>query len=223
MNKEIVREINANVNNIGGIVVNNELNTIIKAKVNKDLLEKQDVIANRIIELGYNGMYDDLVSNPKKVVKYLKKVNLNRPFEKGFLDVLFGTSIDASCSSSTELFYYLNSMVQVIDWFNILFEKIDEIEKEFSDMINNDSFEEVTTINKTIVVSQMKGLKQIKLSLLDVYQCYRIILKNPQIKSFYLAWLRYKDGEIRRIDFIYDFKNSGPSWTDLMVSKINKL
>lgn len=60
-----------------------------------------------------------------------------------------------------------------------------------------------------------------KLSLVTLYDCYGLVLKNPQIKSYFTRWLNHKKRAMCRID--PNCKQEMTEYNESMLSKINKL
>ena len=216
MNKDIVEKIKFVDEN--KIIVNEELNKIITVKVDASLVNNQNKISDELIELGYNDVYKSLTKLLKITVRCLKMIDLNKPFKQNIISKIFEIPLDVDFFSLTTILYTkLTDMVRFINLFDELFKKINEIEKKLSDNIAENNFNNNTTFNNTLALVQIKGLKQMKLSLLNLYECYRLILKNPQIKDFYTKWLDYQD-EIRR-ELNLEISN----YKELMLSKIHEL
>ena len=221
MNREIVKEIKVNIAD-SNICTNDELNKIIVVKVDKGLFDRQNRITNELIELGYNELYVYLLSTLREAVKYIKKVDLKKPFKQNIMGRFFEIDLEMDyLSPTTWLYTRLLHMVQILPFFDALFNKINEVEKEFKDMISNNNFSNTTVFNKTSLLAQMEGLKQMKLSLITLYNCYSYVLKNPEIKEFFTKWLKHKKKSLCRIDNRYNQEMT--EYNELMISKINKL
>ena len=222
MNREMVKEIRFNIDE-NNICTNDELNKSIIVQVDKGLLGDEKKITNELIEIGYNDLYMYLLSTLKDTIKYIKKVNLDKPFKQNMMGRFWGIELDADYVSPTVWLYTcLLSMVQILPFFDALFDKINEVEKEFSCMISDSDFEGITVFNKTSLLAQMEGLKQMKLSLISLYNCYRFVLKNPQIKEFFIKWLEYKKRLLCKIDY-EKYNQEVTEYNELMISKINNL
>ena len=222
MNRGMVKEIKFNIDE-SNICTNDELNKSIIVQVDKGLLGKEKKITNELIEIGYNDLYKYLSSTLKETVKYIKKVNLNKPFKQSMSGKYYRIPLDMDfVSSTTWLYTCLLSMVQILPFFDVLFDKINAVENEFSYMISNRNFDGITAFNKTTLLAQMEGLKQMKLSLITLYNCYSFVLKNPQIKEFFIKWLEYKKELLCKINY-EKYNQEATEYNELMISKINKL
>lgn len=120
----------------------------------------------------------------------------------------FDIELDADFSSSTTWLYVLLRNMYIIDFrlFASLLEQIDNIYKEYNQMISNVSFDNLTIYNKTSLLALIEGLKYMKLSLGKLYECYKMLLLNPQVKEFYIKWLGYKQRLASEIDYKYGIK-----------------
>ena len=222
MNKKIINDINLNIDD-HRICTNYELEKKIIVKVDKGLLEKEKKITNELIEIGYSDLYMCLNSTLKTTVKYIKKVDLNKPFKQDLIAKCMGIPLDLDYLSSTKLLYNsLLSMVQILPFFDALFDKLNEVEKEFNYMISDNNFDDITISGKTTLLVQIDGLKQIKLSFLILYNCYALVLKNPQIKEFFDKWLLYYK---KLLSVITSGKSNKEvlEYNELLMSRINKL
>lgn len=221
MNNSIIKEAKDNYDN-SKQYANDELSKKIMVKVDKGLLSEQKRISHELIEIGYNDLYIILESTLKETIKYIKRVNLKRPFKQNALSKFLGFSLEADyLSSSTWLYTNLLSMVQILPFFEALFNKLDEIEKDFRNMISTNSLSDTTVYNKTALLAQMEGLKQLKLSLLSLYNCYSCILKNAEIKEFFTRWIEYKKIQLCKIN--RNHYQEMLDFNELLVDRINRL
>lgn len=213
----MIKEIKTNMD--GSSISNSDFSKSIIVKVDKGLLEKQARITNELIEIGYDEIYIRLEKKVKDTLKYLKKVNLDKPFKQNIAGKFFGVAIDADLlSSTTLLFENLRQMVYLTPLFKDLFDELYRIEHEYQDLINKNDFGNTTAFNKTSLLANMEGLKQIILSLITLYNCYRLVLKNPKIKAFFTKWLEYKKRVLSR-----KYQGSAEEYNSTMLSRIEKL
>ena len=218
MNREMVKEIKYNIDECN-ICNSDELNKSIIVQVDKGLLDKDKRITGELIDIGYSDLYKHLLTTLNESVKYIKRVNFKKPFKQNIMGKFIGIALDADyLSSTTWLYTSLLDMVQILPFFDILFKKLDDVEREFKDMISYDVLSGVTAFNKASLVSQMEGLKQMKFSLLTLYECYANVLKNPQVKEFFFIFLEYKKSLLCK-----RYQEEATELNDSLLSKINKL
>lgn len=222
MNNEMVKKIEDNIDK-STTCLNDDLNRRITVQVDRGLLEREKKITNELIRIGYNDLFIQLEETLKEAVKYIKKVNLNKPFKKNIIGKILGIELDADYLASTTCLYEcLLNMIQILTFFDVLFKQIDEVERDYSNMISNTNFDDITVFNKATLLAQIQGLKQMKLSLLTLYNCYSFVLKNPQIKNFFIKWLEYKKRILCKIDS-GRHNQEVEEYNELMISKLNNL
>lgn len=217
MNGKMVKEIKTNIEGVK-IVADDELDKQITVQIDRGLLAKQNMIANELITIGCSSFiklaYDTLL----EAVKYIKKVNFDKPNQQSIMSRFFGTPLDADYTSpSTWLYVQLFNMMCIQNSFGMLFDKINQLEKEFNDMIQNNNLSNTNLSNKVVLLSELEGLKQMKLSLLTLFNCYKIVLCNPQVYNFCYYWKVYKDSIHHKLNLGYDFAYPLPEFT---ISKI---
>lgn len=204
MNGKMVKEIKTNIEDVK-IVVDDELDKQITVQIDRGLLEKQNMIANELITIGCSSFiklaYDTLL----EAVKYIKKVNFDKPNQQSIMSKLFGVPLDADYTSpSTWLYVQLFDMMCINKLFGSLLDKINVVEKEFNDMIQNNNLSNTNLSNKVVLLSQLEGLRQMKLSLLTLYNCYQLVLCNPQVYNFCYYWKVYKENVYKRLNQRYN-------------------
>ena len=214
MNKDIVKDIK--FIDAKNLIVNEELNKCVTVKVDARLVNRQNRICDELIELGYSDIYKILTILLKRTLICLKIVNLNKPLKQNIFSKIFEIPLNVDfLSASTILYSKLTDMIRFISSFELLFEKINEVENKLNDIISDQELNN-TLSNKTSRLMQIEGLKQMKISLLTVYNCYLLILKNPQIKEFYIERLEYEQNILEELNVSSNYK-------ELMISKINEL
>ena len=137
--------------------------------------------------------------------KYLKKTNLSNPFKQNIFSRFYEFPLDADYLSPPVMLYEcLTDMIHDLDLFQILFDRLDEVEKEYKEMLEKSSFKNTTVFNQSALIAQMEGLKQMRLSLLALYECHRVVLKNPKVREFYKTWLEHKKQVEKNGDLEHD-------------------
>ena len=191
MNGKIAKEIKYDVDT-KRLSNNDELNKSIVIQVNSDVIARNNQISDKLINMTVMDYIKYAVDVLKDISKFVKRVNLNAPNKKTFSGRLFDIPLYADTNPATLLGTYLRFVPAYYSYTQDALDKVNEIEKEYQDMINNYSFNNLTVYNKTSLLATFEGLKQYKLSLLKILECFEFILNNPYINRFSFYWNKYR-------------------------------
>ena len=212
MRSELSKEIKSSLDSNKSL--NDDFDKSIIAEVDKSFVFNQNKITEGIIKIGLSEFYKTSVQKLQKISKLLKKVDLSRPNKQNLMGKFMGIRLDADLLSSTTALYEELKYVPIIQaTIDKLLERVDKLEEEFMDMVDNHDITNINAINKTNILAQMEGLKSIKLDLLELEHSYNLIATYPDIKKFMYYWTKYKrDGHfpINCVfnDQVYKFEDS---------------
>jgi hypothetical protein len=196
MNGKLAKEIKYDLDNTQ-LYNNDDLNKSITVKVDRSIIEKRDEITDELIEIGLNDLISMAVDNLKDVSKYIKKVNFKKSNKKSFMAKLYGIPLDVDLNPATQLYTSLRFVPAYHSILKNTLNRVDKIEEEYELMIKTGNFDGVNVFNKTTLLANLEGLKQIKLSLIKLEDGYRLLASNPTISRFLHYWSEYKNNGYR--------------------------
>ena len=196
MNGKLAKEIKYDLDNTQ-LYNNDDLNKSITVKVDRSIIEKRDEITDELIEIGLNDLISMAVDNLKDVSKYIKKVNFKKPNKKSFMAKLYGIPLDVDLNPATQLYTSLRFVPAYHVILKNTLARVNEIEEECELMIRTGNYDGINVFNKTTLLANMEGLKQIKLSLIKLEDGYKLLAGNPTISRFLHYWSEYKKNGYR--------------------------
>ena len=193
MNGEVAKSIEKSTNDCV-TSVNDELDKIITVSIDRGMLNNQNKITNELTEIGCSVFYRESLAAIKNVSKYIRKVDLNEPFKQNLLNRFIGVDMAVDYVSNT---HYLYSLLERLEFFyshfDFLLERINNVENEFKNIVANNDLNNASLSSKVISLTQLKSIKELKLSMLTLDNCFKMILNNPKIIVFCYYWKKYKE------------------------------
>lgn len=195
MNGQIAKEIKYDLDTVG-LYNNDELNKSIIVEVDSGILNHSKNITNELISISVSSFLEWAVENLKDICKYIKKVNFDKPDKRSILGKLTDTPLDMDYSGASYLYDSLKFVPMLYRSVKKSLLRVNEVEKEYQDLIDNYDLNELNSINKTSLLANLEGLKQLKQGLLRLEESYGLLNSNPKINRFLYYWTRYKNENV---------------------------
>jgi len=192
MNNNLSKEIKYNLDT-NKLYNDDNLNKSIIVEVDRSFIDKQNNISNGIIEIGLNDFYIIALERLRNISNYLKRVKLDKPNKQNIMGRILELPLEVDLLSSTTALYEELKWVPFTHMYiKKLIEKTEELQEEYQGMINENIFNNVNAINKVTLLAQLEGLKNIRLSLLQLDNSYNLVSSYPDIRRYMFYWTNYK-------------------------------